>query len=91
MADEGVELAWKYTKAMSSQPFYDVQPTWVPLPLGFLQASEGSCSAESPPATVALALRILSTSSGYGDFWSNGVADPHFDAASYPTSAVSPL
>jgi len=82
MAGKAVELAWKHISITIARPFYETQPARIPSLLDFLWLSEKYCSVEFPSAPGALTLRILSTSSGYGEF---GPTTPPT-----PTSTLSP-
>jgi len=82
MAGKAVELARKHISIAISRSFYETQPARIPPLLDFLWLSEKCCSVEFPSAPGALALRILSTSSGYSEF---GPTTPPT-----PTSTLSP-
>ena len=66
MAGKVVELVWKHIRSEISDAYYEVETAWIPPLVAFLQLSEEFYTTGLAPGV--LALRILSTGRGYGDF-----------------------
>ena len=88
MTGKVLQLLGKYFFSKVSEQFRIVQRAWILLLLGFLSRSEKFYTMDFPLFPRYVALRILSTSPGYGDFGPK-ILPVLTDTAANPPSTIA--